>query len=125
MITRAMAVEIKAIQWRCKRAGWLRRLWLKAWLPADSDVRGMLGLFSDVIYIDGTSVKSVSSLAKWRKFRMHERTHVWQRMRDGWLRFNAAYVYDWIKGVIRRLSPYAAYRAIRHEVEAREAEAYA
>lgn len=124
MITKEMVSEIKAVKYRCKEAGWLRKRWLRWWLP-ETTARAMIGILSNTIYIDGISTADFLTEPIWAKLRMHEQTHIWQRKRDGWFKFHLTYVSDWIVGVVEGLTMYLAYRTIRYEVEAREAEKYA
>lgn len=124
MITKAKAGEIKAVKFKCKQAGWLRKKWLHRCLP-DADVRAMIGILSNTIYVDGVSIDDFAKQPVWKKLLMHEKTHLWQRRRDGWIKFYAIYVSDWLIGIAEGLSPFLAYRAVRYETEAREAEKYA
>lgn len=52
----------------------------------------------------------------------HEDCHKAQFRQDGFWKFMALYVYDYIRGRLSGLSAYDAYLAIRYEVEARKAE---
>ncbi len=124
MITKAKAAEIKAVKFKCKQSGWLRKKWLCWWLP-DATVRAMIGILSNTIYVDGVSADDFTNLPVWTKLLMHEKTHLWQRRRYGWIKFYATYLCDWLAGIAEGLSPYLAYRAVRYETEAREAEKYA
>ena len=48
----------------------------------------------------------------------HERIHVAQVRRVGWLRFYAGYLWQYVKGRLRGLGHDASYRAISYEAEA-------
>lgn len=50
--------------------------------------------------------------------RTHERIHVAQVRRDGWWRFYASYIWQYLRGRWRRMGHDAAYRAIGYEAEA-------
>ena len=49
--------------------------------------------------------------------RTHEHIHMAQIRRDGWLRFHASYLWQYVRGRIRGLKHLEAYRAISYEAE--------
>ena len=52
----------------------------------------------------------------------HEACHIYQGQARGWIRFGAAYVWDWAKNLWKLGDRREAYRQIPFEVEAREVE---
>ena len=55
---------------------------------------------------------------------LHELVHVSQWQSEGKLRFLAIYVFDYLRGRLRRIGHQRSYEAIRYEVKAREAVDY-
>jgi hypothetical protein len=55
---------------------------------------------------------------------VHELVHVSQWRSEGSLRFLALYLFDYLRGRVRRMGHRRAYAAIRYEVKAREAVDY-
>jgi len=50
----------------------------------------------------------------------HERIHYMQIKRDGVCRFYIQYAYEWLRNILKGMSPREAYRSISYEVEAYE-----